>query len=110
MSARLCVWCGVRVAVEGDHLLGRDIAPTVVVPSCRVCNLLGAQLWRVPALGVDGDGENVPVVVVLRRLALGCHRLGDGGRPVIELPASVFTALADVVATLADRLDDPGNR
>jgi hypothetical protein len=110
-----CFWCASRPGPEDDHVLGRDatgvyVAPAVIVPSCRACNVAGWHDWRALGLDTIGAGTVAFVAVVLRRLAHAFGRLGDAGRPVVELPAGVCTQLGSALAALADLLDEEHDR
>jgi hypothetical protein len=115
MTAPRCFWCGSRPGPEDDHLFGRDsagryVVPAVIVPSCRACNVAGWHDWRALGLDTIGAGAVAFVVVVLRRLAYAFRRLGDAGRPVVELPAGVCTQVGAALAWIADQVDEEARR
>jgi hypothetical protein len=109
VNAARCCWCEIRSATERDHLTGRDDAgryldPLLVVPSCRACNVCGFRCWKVSGLDVIGDAR--PALVQVRRLGVGFARLGDAGRPTIELPASTCTQVGVTLCAVADQFDE----
>lgn len=102
-----CVYCA-EPASEVDHLTARDdhgryLHPALVWPSCPPCNKLGWRIWC--AASLDRLGDRSPVAVALRRLAACFARLGDCGRPIVELPSSSCAVLASVLDEIADWIE-----
>ena len=84
MNGEFCAYCG-RPATERDHPSGkgtdgRYLDPSLWLPCCRRCNMLGVDLWRAVGL-VEIDGRS-PHAVRMGRLGLALARL--------PAPAPVF--------------------
>jgi len=75
-----CAYCG-GPATEPDHLTGRGpdgryFDPSLVVPSCRACNLRGWALWCATGVGLNAFEHRSPHEVRMERLGLSLTRLG----------------------------------